>query len=52
VEEEMIKGCLKVIDFKLCNAQNETVKLSSFLGKFVILYFYPKALTSGCIKEA
>jgi peroxiredoxin Q/BCP len=26
--------------------------LSDFRGKTVILYFYPKALTSGCTKEA
>lgn len=30
----------------------KTVKLSSFKGKLVVLYFYPKDDTSGCTKQA
>ncbi|MFD2967451.1 thioredoxin-dependent thiol peroxidase [Sphingobacterium bambusae] len=34
------------------NQKGETVSLSSFLGKKVILYFYPKDNTPGCTTEA
>lgn len=34
------------------NQQGETIKLSEFLGKKVILYFYPKDNTPGCTTEA
>ena len=30
----------------------QTVNLSDFLGKTVVLYFYPKDDTPGCTKEA
>lgn len=31
---------------------NKKFQLSDYLGKWVILYFYPKDNTSGCTKEA
>jgi peroxiredoxin Q/BCP len=31
---------------------NKKFRLSDYLGKWVILYFYPKDNTSGCTKEA
>lgn len=31
---------------------NQTINLSDYLGKNVVLYFYPKDDTSGCTKEA
>lgn len=34
------------------NENGETIKLSDFAGKKVILYFYPKDNTSGCTAEA
>lgn len=34
------------------NQNGETIKLSDFLGKKVILYFYPKDNTPGCSTEA
>ncbi len=34
------------------NQHSETVTLSDFLGKKVILYFYPKDNTPGCTTEA
>lgn len=34
------------------NQKGETIKLSDFLGKKVILYFYPKDNTPGCTTEA
>ena len=30
----------------------KTITLSDFVGKKIIVYFYPKDLTSGCTKEA
>ena len=39
-------------DFKLLNERGEQIKLSSFKGKRVILYFYPKDDTPGCTKQA
>lgn len=39
-------------DFNLINQAGETVTLSSFLGRNVVLYFYPKDDTPGCTKEA
>ncbi|MCM1259738.1 MAG: peroxiredoxin [Prevotella sp.] len=39
-------------DFELYD-QNHTIhKLSDFLGKTIVLYFYPKDHTPGCTKEA
>ncbi len=39
-------------DFSLPSDSGETVRLSDFRGKKVVLYFYPKDMTSGCTKEA
>ena len=39
-------------DFTLTDDQGEQVTLSSFKGKKVVLYFYPKDHTSGCTTEA
>ena len=39
-------------DFSLPNEHGSLVKLSSFLGQRVALYFYPKDATPGCTKEA
>lgn len=38
--------------FSLKNAAGDTVKLSDFKGKKLVLYFYPKDMTPGCTKEA
>ncbi len=38
--------------FSLKNTEGQTVKLSDFKGKKVVLYFYPKDDTPGCTKEA
>jgi len=38
--------------FKAKNQDGETVSLSDFKGKKVVLYFYPKDDTPGCTKEA
>ncbi len=42
----------KAPDFCLMNDNGQTVCLKDFLGKWVVLYFYPKDNTSGCTKEA
>ena len=39
-------------DFALPDEYGNTVKLSSFRGKKVILYFYPADNTSGCTAQA
>ena len=39
-------------DFELPASSGKTVKLSSFRGKQVVLYFYPADDTPGCTKEA
>lgn len=38
--------------FSLLNQQGKTVCLSDFKGKFVVLYFYPRAMTPGCTIQA
>lgn len=38
--------------FTLQNQHDEAVSLSQFLGKKVLVYFYPKALTPGCTTQA
>ena len=38
--------------FTLSDADGKTVSLSDYLGKSVVVYFYPAASTPGCTKEA
>ncbi len=39
-------------DFALTNQDGQTVRLSDFRGKKVVLFAYPKAGTSGCTTQA
>lgn len=39
-------------DFTVKDTNGNTVTLSEFKGKTVVLYFYPKDDTPGCTKEA
>lgn len=39
-------------DFELPASNGETIKLSDYKGKNVVLYFYPKDMTPGCTTEA
>ncbi|MGA8265326.1 MAG: thioredoxin-dependent thiol peroxidase [Ignavibacteriaceae bacterium] len=48
----MLKEGNKAPAFKLKNQDGETISLSDYKGKKVVLYFYPKDDTSGCTKEA
>ena len=43
---------MKAPDFTLKDGKGNEVSLSSFLGKKVILYFYPKDNTPGCTRQA
>ena len=42
----------KAPGFELVSDTGETVKLSDFEGQKVVIYFYPKANTSGCTAQA
>lgn len=48
----MLETGTKAPDFELPDQNGQTHKLSDYLGKKVILYFYPKDNTSGCTKQA
>ncbi|MCO5194493.1 MAG: thioredoxin-dependent thiol peroxidase [Anaerolineae bacterium] len=39
-------------DFELLSDENKPVRMSDYRGKRVILFFYPKADTSGCTTQA
>jgi peroxiredoxin Q/BCP len=43
---------MKAPDFEGIDQNGNTVRLSDFAGKKVILYFYPKDNTPGCTAEA
>jgi len=47
----LVEGA-KAPAFKLPTDDGGTVTLSDFKGKNLVLFFYPKANTSGCTKEA
>lgn len=47
-----LKAGDKAPDFKLPDDKGKTISLKDFRGKKVILYFYPKDMTSGCTAEA
>ncbi|MBE6380928.1 MAG: thioredoxin-dependent thiol peroxidase [Lentisphaerae bacterium] len=42
----------KAPDFSLTDQHGNTVKLSDFAGKKVVVYFYPKDNTPGCTRQA
>lgn len=42
----------KAPEFKAINQDGNTIALTDFIGKRVILYFYPKDNTPGCTAEA
>jgi peroxiredoxin Q/BCP len=41
-----------VADFSLAATSNQTLSLSQFRGRYVVLYFYPKDNTPGCTTES
>lgn len=48
----MLEVGTKAPDFTLPDKDGNSVSLSDFLGKKVVLYFYPRDNTSGCTREA
>ena len=48
----MLKEGMKAPEFALKDKDGNEVRLSSFLGKKVVLYFYPKDSTPGCTRQA
>ena len=48
----MLEIGTKAPDFTLPDGEGNLVSLSDFLGKKVILYFYPKDNTPGCTRQA
>ena len=43
---------MKAPDFSLPDKEEHVIHLSDFLGKKVVLYFYPKDKTPGCTRQA
>ncbi len=48
----MLETGTKAPDFTLADKEGNKVSLSDFLGKKVVLYFYPKDNTPGCTRQA
>lgn len=48
----MLEVGTKAPEFTLKNQAGEEVRLSDFLGKKVVLYFYPRDNTPGCTRQA
>ena len=47
----MLEVGMKAPDFTLLDKRGNSVSLSDFLGKKVVLYFYPKDSTPGCTRQ-
>ena len=47
-----LKAGMKAPAFAVKDQNGNTVRLSDLAGKKVVLYFYPKDMTSGCTAEA
>lgn len=48
----MLKEGIKAPEFSLADQNGQTVRLSDFRGKKVVVYFYSKDHTAGCTKQA
>ena len=48
----MLETGMKAPDFSLFDKDGNSVSLSDFLGRKVVLYFYPKDNTPGCTRQA
>lgn len=47
-----LKAGDKAPDFSGLNEKEETISLSDFKGKKLVLYFYPKDMTPGCTTQS
>lgn len=47
----MIEAGQRAPGFSLQNQNGKIVSLNDFTGKYVVVYFYPKAMTPGCTTE-
>lgn len=48
----MLEKGMKAPEFELADKDGNTVRLSDFAGRKVVLYFYPKDNTPGCTRQA
>lgn len=48
----MLEAEMKALDFTLQDKDGNTVSLSDFAGKKVVIYFYPRDNTPGCTRQA
>ena len=48
----MLEAGKKAPEFALPDKDGNTVRLSDYLGRRVVLYFYPKDNTPGCTRQA
>lgn len=48
----MLEKGMKALEFALLDQNGNTVRLSDFLGKKVVLYFYSRDNTPGCTRQA
>ncbi len=48
----MLTAGMQAPDFALWDKDGKLVRLSDFLGRKVVLYFYPKDNTPGCTRQA
>jgi peroxiredoxin Q/BCP len=49
---DVLQSGVSAPDFSLPSQEDTAVSLSQFKGKWVVLYFYPKDMTTGCTIEA
>lgn len=48
----MLEVGMKAPEFSLSDKDGNQIKLSDYVGKKVVVYFYPKDSTPGCTKQA
>jgi peroxiredoxin Q/BCP len=48
----MIKENSKAPNFKLPSSNNKSFEINKSLGKYLVIYFYPRDNTPGCTNEA